>query len=121
MTSSDLCIDSDQGEGRHSRLKGHNSRTNLNNATPQIIGIDVREAVHARMTYELSELDRKPEEPQVEAQEAITDLRHGYHIAAEERPSNRVYLPDFLREHQGDPAVTVRCVFPLMYLVLILL
>jgi len=30
-----------QGESRHSRLKGQNNRTNYNNPTPQIIAIDV--------------------------------------------------------------------------------
>ena len=51
-----MLIYSDQGESRHSRLKGQNNRTNFNNATPQTIGIDVRQSVHARMTHELFEL-----------------------------------------------------------------
>ena len=50
LYSFDSCADnSDKGESRHSRLKDQNDRTNYNNATPQIIGIDIREAVHARM------------------------------------------------------------------------
>ena len=98
-----------QGESRHSHLKSQNNHTNYNNATPQIIGIDVRQAVHAQMTHELSELERMTERSLVvEPQEANPEVTHGYRIAAEERPSNRENLPEFLHQHQGDAAVIVR-------------
>ena len=60
------------------------------------------------MTQELLELERVAEEPPVEPQEAIPDVTHSYRIAAEERPSNREYLPEFLRQHEGDAAIIVR-------------
>ncbi|KAF8965639.1 hypothetical protein BDZ97DRAFT_2057933 [Flammula alnicola] len=95
------------GESRHTRLKGHNNRTNFNNAIPQIIGMDIRETVHARMTHELEMLeshsrggskafDSETDNVQLE------ELEKSFHIARDEK--NKIYLPDFVRVNQSDPA-----------------
>ncbi|KIM42576.1 hypothetical protein M413DRAFT_408453 [Hebeloma cylindrosporum] len=97
-------LSSKLGESQHTRTKGFNNRTNFNNATPQIIGMDVREAVHDRMTYDLEDL--KSSESQTTAPENSviepTELDKGYHMARDEK--NKVYLPDLLEQNETDPA-----------------
>lgn len=98
-----------QGEGRHTRTKGFNSRTNFNNATPQIIGMDVREAVHDQMTHELETLNKSAKSQSVAPENAVTDPTEwdkSYHMARDEK--NKVFLPDLLEKNESDPAYRVR-------------
>ena len=98
-----------QGESRHTRTKGFNSWTNFNNATPQIIGMDVREAVHDRMTHELEMLNESAKSRSVAPENAVTDSTEwdkSYHMARNEK--NKVFLPDLLEENELDPAYHVR-------------
>ena len=90
-------------------MKGQNHRTNFNNATPQIIGIDVREAVHARMSHELEILKAYNNDNTSTNGEddnlQLSDLNKRYHIALSER--HKIFLPDLLTQNQADPAFRV--------------
>jgi len=70
--------------------------------------MDIREAVHDRMTHELEALISSksqtitPENSIIEA----TELDKSYHMARDEK--NKVYLPDLLEQNSTDPAYRVR-------------
>ncbi|KAF8955983.1 hypothetical protein BDZ97DRAFT_1672464, partial [Flammula alnicola] len=86
------------------KLVSYNNRTNFNNATPQIIGMDVREAVHDRMTHELEMLNSENSQtiaPEINVIEP-TELDKTYHMARDEK--NKIYLPDLLEQNETDPA-----------------
>ncbi|KAF8879128.1 hypothetical protein BD779DRAFT_1162769 [Infundibulicybe gibba] len=92
------------GESRHTRLKNYNNRTNFNNATPQIINIDVRDAVHLRMTHELEDLESSSTGEDTDSLATPDELIGAYRISSDERPRNRQFLPDLVKKNQGDPA-----------------
>ncbi|KAJ7441110.1 hypothetical protein FB451DRAFT_1106240, partial [Mycena latifolia] len=91
------------GELQHRVVKRWNGRSNKNNAIPQIIKMDVREAAHERMEQEISrrlQASQTPKDP-VKPPEPIALEQH-HRIAVDE--SNKLYLSDWLSENSADPA-----------------
>jgi len=70
--------------------------------------MDIREAVHDRMTHELETLNSS--KPQTIAPENSviepSELDKSYHMARDEK--NKIYLPDLLEQNGTDPAYRVR-------------
>jgi hypothetical protein len=111
MSVSDLIS---QGEHRHRVLKGMNSRTNRNNAIPQIIKMDVRHAAHVRIENELKTLEQGVQaegktnisnDYQDTTTESANSLDKRYHIAKDEK--NSIFLGDLVDGHKHDRAFQV--------------
>ncbi|KAJ7493379.1 hypothetical protein B0H11DRAFT_1911278 [Mycena galericulata] len=86
-----------QGELQHRVVKRWNGRSSKNNATPQIIKMDVRESAHERMQQELVRHEPvKPVDP--------VSLDQHHRIAKDE--STKVYFSDI---EFTDPAFKTRC------------
>jgi hypothetical protein len=94
-----------QGELQHSVIKGWNDRTNQNNAVPQIINIDVREAVHERIGEALQAASGTPAAT-AESGVDQTDVA-AHHYIGKDESGPKLYLTHWLREHQEDPAYKV--------------
>ncbi|KAJ7076247.1 hypothetical protein B0H15DRAFT_790815 [Mycena belliarum] len=87
------------GELQHRTVKKWNGRSNKNNAIPQIIKMDVREAAHERMQQEIAALaPLKVSRAPVKAVDPVPLDQH-HRIAADE--SSRVYFRDL---DMSDPA-----------------
>ncbi|KAH7924391.1 hypothetical protein BV22DRAFT_1195981 [Leucogyrophana mollusca] len=93
------------GELQHRVVKNWNDRTSKNNAVPQIVKIDVREAVHNRMLSALTpstlpahgDVERPIRSPDCAA------MKQHHRIAADES-GEKLYLGDWLLQHRQDPA-----------------
>ena len=71
--------------------------------------MDIREAVHDRMTHELETLNESAKPQSVALENAVTDPTEwdkSYHMARDEK--NRIFLPDLLEQNESDPAYRVR-------------
>ncbi|KAF9522279.1 hypothetical protein CPB83DRAFT_777309, partial [Crepidotus variabilis] len=100
-----------QGETNHRVIKGRNDRSNMNNAIPQIIKMDVREAVHEQMTQELENLEKISAGTTQAGKGALPadpepDFSTSYSISSKDE-SQRVFLPDLLQANSSDPAFKV--------------
>jgi len=70
--------------------------------------MDIREAVHDRMTHELETLNSSKSQPVSPENSVIepTELDKSYHMAHDEK--NKIYLPDLLEKNGTDPAYCIR-------------
>ncbi|KAH7919092.1 hypothetical protein BV22DRAFT_1185026, partial [Leucogyrophana mollusca] len=92
------------GELQHRVVKGWNDRTNQNNAVPQIVKIDVREAVHNRMSNAILAAETEGDSQDVTGINYIdTDLQQHHHIGEDESGS-KIWLGDWLHQRREDPA-----------------
>ncbi|TFK59842.1 hypothetical protein BDN72DRAFT_780189 [Pluteus cervinus] len=98
------------GESNHRLIKELNNRTNKNNTIPQIVKIDNIVACHSQMKTNVDawlvakDGEAKPEEePESSSPPPVELLASSYNIAAVHN-KNRIYLPNLLRDHSGDPA-----------------
>jgi len=69
--------------------------------------MDIREAVHDRMTHELETLNSSKSQTVAPENSVIepTKLDKSYHMARDEK--NKIYLPDLLEQNGTGPAYRV--------------
>jgi hypothetical protein len=96
-----------QGELQHRVVKAWNERSSKNNAVPQIVNMDMRESAHRRMEADLKALEKKPVPSEKGPEIAALIAGDHHHIAKEQSTATRIYIPDWLRKHHGDPALKV--------------